>query len=205
VYSLEYTKIPKVLIKPHNERWRQEGYKGISKATMCPESFLTYFPQKRKVRLMRSPVCLSVCLSVRLDPPNNFWTNWQIFIKFSREVIAIEDDLDAVLFNPVPSTIPKWQTFKLLRWMQNLHQSTSEHEILYTDGSSKDEQLLMRPFFVKNKKYEHGGQLNVKIHSLFCGDNSWTVVLTQMNFGIVKDHGHTYKLYLNHYFVWRSF
>jgi hypothetical protein len=27
--------------------------------------------------------------------------------------------------------------------------------------------------FVKNKKYEHGGRLNVKIHSLFCGDNSW--------------------------------
>jgi hypothetical protein len=33
--------------------------------------------------------------------------------------------------------------------------------------SSKDETI-----FVKNKKYEHGGQLNVKIHSLFCGDNS---------------------------------
>jgi hypothetical protein len=26
--------------------------------------------------------------------------------------------------------------------------------------------------FVKNKKYEHGGRLNVKIHSLFFGDNS---------------------------------
>jgi hypothetical protein len=38
--------------------------------------------------------------------------------------------------------------------------------------------------FVQNKKCEHGGRLNVKIHSLFCGDNSWTVVLRQMNFGI---------------------
>jgi hypothetical protein len=47
-----------------------------------------------------------------------------------------------------------------------------EHEILYTDRSSKDEQLLMRSFLSKTKKYEHGGQLNVKIHSLFCGDNS---------------------------------
>jgi hypothetical protein len=26
-----------------------------------------------------------------------------------------------------------------------------------------------------------------------------------MNFGIVKDHGHTYKFYLNHYFVLRTF
>jgi hypothetical protein len=85
---------------------------------------------------------------------------------------AIEGDLDAVLFNPVSSTIPKWRTFKLLRWMQNLHQSTWDHEILYTDRSSKDEQLLVRPFLSKAKKYEHGGRLNVKIHSLFCGDNS---------------------------------
>jgi hypothetical protein len=59
--------------------------------------------------------------------------------------------------------------------MQNLHQSTWDHEILYTDRSSKDEQLLT--IFVKNKKYEHGGRLSVKIHSLFCGDNSWTVHL----------------------------
>jgi hypothetical protein len=32
------------------------------------------------------------------------------------------------LYNPVPSTIPKWRTFKLLRWMKNLHQSTWDHE-----------------------------------------------------------------------------
>jgi hypothetical protein len=72
---------------------------------------------------------------------------------------------------------------------------------LYTDKSSKDEQLLMRPFLSKKKKYEHGGRLNVKIHSLFFGDNSGTVALRQMNFGIVRDHGHTYVFYLNHYFV----
>jgi hypothetical protein len=84
----------------------------------------------------------------------------------------MEGDLDAVLFNPVPSTFPKWRTFKRLRWMQNLHQSTWDHEILYTDKSSKDEQLLIRPFLSKTKKYEHGGRLNVKIHILFCGDNS---------------------------------
>jgi hypothetical protein len=54
--------------------------------------------------------------------------------------------------------------------MQNLHQSTWDREILNTDRSSKDEQLLMRQFL--SKKYEHGGRLNVKIHSLFYGDNS---------------------------------
>jgi hypothetical protein len=64
---------------------------------------------------------------------------------------AIEANLEAVLFNPVPSTIPKWRTLKLLRWMQNLHQSTWDHEILYADRSSKDEQLLIRPFLSKTK------------------------------------------------------
>jgi hypothetical protein len=64
---------------------------------------------------------------------------------------AIEGDLDAVFFNPVPSTIPKWRTFKLLRWMQNLHQSTWDHAILETDRSSKDEQLWIRPLLSETK------------------------------------------------------
>jgi hypothetical protein len=64
---------------------------------------------------------------------------------------AMEGDLDAVLFNPVPSTIPKYRTFKLPRWMQNLHQSAWDHEILYTDRSSEDEQLLTVPFLSKTK------------------------------------------------------
>jgi hypothetical protein len=59
-----------------------------------------------------------------------------------------------------------------MRWMQNLHQSMWDHEILCADRFSKDEQLLMRPFLSETKKYKHGGRLNVKIHSLFSGDNS---------------------------------
>jgi hypothetical protein len=38
--------------------------------------------------------------------------------------IAIEVDLDAIVFNAVAATITKWRTFKLLRGVQNLHQST---------------------------------------------------------------------------------
>jgi hypothetical protein len=45
---------------------------------------------KRKVRFMRSPVCLSVCPSVCVSPPNNFWTNWYIFVKFSRKVMSLK-------------------------------------------------------------------------------------------------------------------
>jgi hypothetical protein len=32
--------------------------------------------------------------------------------------VAIEDDLDATIFNLTASAIPKWRVFKLLRWMQ---------------------------------------------------------------------------------------
>jgi hypothetical protein len=34
-----------------------------------------------------------------------------------------------------------------------------------------------KTIFVKNKKYEHGGLLKVKIHILLCEDKSWTTAL----------------------------
>jgi hypothetical protein len=73
---------------------------------------------------MRSPVFPSVC------PPPQITLN-QVVDLYEIQLggHAIEGDLDAVLFNPVPSTITKWRTFELLRWMQNLHQSTWDHEI----------------------------------------------------------------------------
>jgi hypothetical protein len=43
-------------------------------------------------------------------------------------VNTIEDDLDAIIFNHIDLTILKWRTFKLLRWMQNLHQSTLDYQ-----------------------------------------------------------------------------
>jgi hypothetical protein len=122
-------------------------YRSCFQCTIFLQLIFSLLSLKRKVRLMRSPVCVSVCLCI---PPNNFLTNCYIFMKFSRED-AIEGDLDAILFNSVTSTIPKWRTFKLLRWMQNLHQSAWEHEILYTDRSSKDEQLSIRPFLLETK------------------------------------------------------
>jgi hypothetical protein len=42
--------------------------------------------------------------------------------------------------------------FKLLRWMQALSQSTWDQEILYTNGFSKDEQLLTRPLLREKKR-----------------------------------------------------
>jgi hypothetical protein len=42
-----------------------------------------------------------------------------------------EDDLDSILFNGVASTIPKWRTFKLLRWVQLLKPLVDLDKILY--------------------------------------------------------------------------
>jgi hypothetical protein len=43
---------------------------------------------------------------------------------------VIEDDLGAIIFNPVASAIPRWQTFMLVKLTQNFHQSTRDHEIV---------------------------------------------------------------------------
>jgi hypothetical protein len=44
---------------------------------------------------------------------------------------GIEYYLDYILFNPVASTIPKWQTFKLLRWALLLNRLVDLDEIFY--------------------------------------------------------------------------
>jgi hypothetical protein len=46
-----------------------------------------------------------------------------------------EDGLDSILFNAVASNIPKWRTFKRLRWVQLLNRLVDLDEILYgSDG-----------------------------------------------------------------------
>jgi hypothetical protein len=42
-----------------------------------------------------------------------------------------EDDLDYILFNVVASTILKWRTFKLLRWVQHLNRLVDFDETMH--------------------------------------------------------------------------
>jgi hypothetical protein len=84
---------------------------------------------KEKCGLMRSPHYLCVCLS-----PLSTFEIVGIFYEIhegghalegnldAKGGRALEGDLDAMVFNAVAATIPKWQTFKLLRWFQNFHQ-----------------------------------------------------------------------------------
>jgi hypothetical protein len=97
--------------------------------------------------------------------------------------------LQATLFNPVAPTIPKLWSFKLLRWIQNLHQPTRDHEILYDDTSSKNEQLFfIRQIFVKNKRQEREGKIKVKIRILFyfMQTTHKPLYVKQKKFGTVK-------------------
>jgi hypothetical protein len=82
----------------------------------------------------------------------------------------MEDDLDAIIFNPVVLPIPIWRTFRLPKRMKNFHLSTRDHEVLCADRPSEYEQILIRPLF--QQKEEEGGRLKFKIHILFYGDNS---------------------------------
>jgi hypothetical protein len=59
---------------------------------------------------------------------------------------GIEYYLDYILFNPIASTIPKWRTFKLLRWVLLLNRSVDLDEILYEDDTEYDlDSILINP------------------------------------------------------------
>jgi hypothetical protein len=92
--------------------------------------------------------------------------------------------------------------FKLLTWIQNLHQSTWDHEVLYADISSKDKQLLIRSLLRKTKNSNMEGLRMLKftyfmerIHELF-------LARRQLKFCTFKDR--KYLFYLK-YFLWQSF
>jgi hypothetical protein len=57
---------------------------------------------------------LSVCLLLITFQPSGR------FHEIQQRGHAMEDDLDTIIFNPIASTILKWQTFKLLRQMHKL-------------------------------------------------------------------------------------
>jgi hypothetical protein len=63
---------------------------------------------KRKARFMISPFCLSP--QITLEAISRFY-------EIQQEGHASEADLNAKIFNPSPSTTPKWRTFNRLRWL----------------------------------------------------------------------------------------
>jgi hypothetical protein len=152
-----------------------------------PTKLLLCFPSRSKPTFLKKEseayeitslsVCLSVSPLITFEPVGRFLWNSVGRSCHSRWPLHL-------LSNPVSSTIPKWRTFKLLRWIQNLHQSTWDHEILYTDRYSKVEQLLMRAFLSKTKNTNMAAVWMLKFivcfvettHELLHFDK-WTLVL----------------------------
>jgi hypothetical protein len=104
---------------------------------------------------MRRPCCVSVV------PPLITYEPVGRAHEIQQGRRAVGGDLRSVDFNPVASIITEWRTFRLLRWLLNLHQPPQNHEISYSDWSLEDEQLLVRQFFLmtKNTKVESGRKL----------------------------------------------
>jgi hypothetical protein len=106
----------------------------------------------------------------------------------------IEVELYTILCNPVASTILEYQTFRLLRWVQNLHQSVWDHDILCADSLQSANNFQQDRFCEKTQKYECEWCLKIKIHILFYGDISLTIALRQTKFGTSKDHGYNLRV-----------
>jgi hypothetical protein len=74
---------------------------------------------------MKPPVCLTICVS----PPYLF-DQFIDFHEIEQGSHVIQDDFYAIISNPIALTILKWRRFKLLRWMQKLHQSAFDYKAL---------------------------------------------------------------------------
>jgi hypothetical protein len=93
------------------------------------------------------------------------------FPEIQQRRCGTEPGLDVALINPTTSIIPKWLTVKLLWWKQNYNQSMQDHEILYAERPSKEEQFLLRKFLAKYQNCEYEGRLKFTLHTLTNGDN----------------------------------
>jgi hypothetical protein len=70
---------------------------------------------------MRSPVCLPTL--VTFEPTDSFH-------KIQQRGHALEGDLGTIILNSIASTILKLQRFRLLRWIENLHQPAWDYQRL---------------------------------------------------------------------------
>jgi hypothetical protein len=95
-----------------------------------------YIYPKVKVGLSsHQPVCVCVCVCVCVPLIN---LNRLVDLD---EILyggdGIKDDHDYILFNAVASTIPKWPTFKFLRWVQILNRLVDLDKMLYECRESR--------------------------------------------------------------------
>jgi hypothetical protein len=91
---------------------------------------------KEAYQITSLSVSVRVCVCV--SPTNNFWTVRSIFMKFGRKVTPSKQT-SMPHFNLASSAIPKWLTFKILRWAQLLNRLVELDEILYGGDDIEDD------------------------------------------------------------------
>jgi hypothetical protein len=68
-------------------------------------------------------------------------------MKFGRQVMPLKMTSKSYFFNLVASAIQKWQTFKIMRWVQLLNRLVDSDEMLY--GGDDTEHCLLYAYVEK--------------------------------------------------------
>jgi hypothetical protein len=95
--------------------------------------------------------------------------------------------------------------FKLLRWMQSLHQSIWDHKMLYADRSLEDGQVLIGSLLQKFKNMNTAGVRMLKFTFYFMERTPKPFQLVRWSFVHWKIVEIPYTFYFDHYFLCRSF
>jgi hypothetical protein len=87
-----------------------------------------------------------------------------------------EDDIGSLLFNPIPSNIPRWRTFKLMTWVPLFNRLLNLDEISHGDDDTEVDldSLLLNPVAYT---IQNGGRSN------FCGSCNRLVDLNEILYG----------------------
>jgi hypothetical protein len=112
-----------------------------------------------------------------------------------------------IIFFNKPSAYSDGGILKLLRWIQNLQQSTWDHKILYADRSLEDEQLLIRPLLLESKNMNMACSWMLKFTFYFMDRTREPLRLDKWSFvhwRIMDIHVPT-SFILIVIFLWRSF
>jgi hypothetical protein len=167
------------------------GMWGHNVVNRCIDYFYpTFLPKRKKGKLIRSNFCLCIC------PPISTFEPISIFLCNSVGRSCYWRWHGHHNFSSHSFNHSKMRHSKLLRSIKN---STSQPRNFVCWQIFTGWTTFNGTTFEKNQKYKRHAWLNLKIHILFYGENSWTVALPQMKFVAMKDHGHTYKYDLNYY------
>jgi hypothetical protein len=125
---------------------------------------------------MISPFCVCLCVS-----PNNFWTNWHIFVNFGKDVVPLR--VTSIIWFLIPYIQADVQTPDVdAKFCRSQRGTVKCYMMIYLERMNN----FNKTIFVRNQKYERGFRLEFKIRIIFFyEDYTRTVAITgrQMTIG----------------------